>query len=162
MEKLVDDGLTKSIGVSNFSLKEIQEVLGAARIKPVCNQIELHPYLPQNRHCSTIMDWGIIPVAYCPIGGPSILKPNDLIHDPTVKKVAEAVGKPVTQVLLKWSMQRGVPALVKSGKPERVQENFTTHDWKLTDEQMVSFKDGPALLIRLERSFLPGLATVLL
>uniref|UniRef100_A0A7S3VHV1 NADP-dependent oxidoreductase domain-containing protein n=1 Tax=Dunaliella tertiolecta TaxID=3047 RepID=A0A7S3VHV1_DUNTE len=136
MEKLVDDGLCKSIGVSNFSLKQVEEVMSFARIKPVCNQVELHPYLPQRKLVGSCFRMGVQCTAYSPLGGPNLVKPNDLITNPTVAKIAAETGKTPAQVLLKWCIQRGVPTFPKTGRPERVAENFVGMlDWKLTNSQ---------------------------
>ncbi|KAF5840439.1 dihydroxyacetone reductase [Dunaliella salina] len=137
MEKLVDDGIAKSIGLSNFSLRQVDEILKVARIQPVHNQVELSPYIPQWTLVEECKKRGVMCTAYCPLGGPSAIKPNKLIQDPVVLKLAQETNKSPAQVLTKWSIQRGVPALPKSSNFDRIKTTYEgIYDWKLTDEQM--------------------------
>uniref|UniRef100_A0A7S3QQH8 NADP-dependent oxidoreductase domain-containing protein n=1 Tax=Dunaliella tertiolecta TaxID=3047 RepID=A0A7S3QQH8_DUNTE len=139
MEKLVDDGLVRCIGLSNFSHKEVKEVCDMSRIKPVVNQVELHPMLGQKKLVDRCFNMGVQCLAYGPLGGPNAYVPNDLLPHPVVSRVAQECGKSNGQVLVRWSMQRGVPVLVKTGTLGRLKENlWGMMDWRMTDEQMAS------------------------
>ncbi|KAJ3414615.1 NAD(P)H-dependent D-xylose reductase (XR) [Chytridiales sp. JEL 0842] len=120
MEKLVDEGKVKSIGVSNFTIKKLKEVLSFARIKPAVNQVELHPYLPQHDLLSFCKANDIMVTAYSPLGSgqePSPLK------DKLIVELAKKYNKTPAQVLISWGLQRGTQVIPKSSKEERVKEN---------------------------------------
>nr|ACL13982.1 dihydroxyacetone reductase [Dunaliella salina] len=150
MEKLVDDGLVRCIGLSNFSHKEVTHICNIARIKPTINEIELHPFLAQKEFVAWCASMGVTCLAYGPLGGPNAYLPNDLLPHPTVTKVAQEAGKTNGRILVKWSVQRGVPVLVKTGTASRLKENlWGMMDYKLTDEQMAaldSLENGKRLV----------------
>lgn len=133
MEALVDDGLARHIGVSNFSLRQIEEVLGYARIKPVVNQVELHPLLAQRKLVGVCLRKGVHSVAYSPLGH---RKDNELMTHPAVLEVAAEAGKSPAQVLLKWNVQRGVAVIPKAGSEPHLRENIEgLFSWSLTWDQ---------------------------
>ncbi|KAI3430761.1 hypothetical protein D9Q98_009173 [Chlorella vulgaris] len=133
MEALVDDGLAKHIGVSNFSLKQVEEVLSYARIKPVVNQIELHPLLAQRKLVGVCLRKGVHSVAFSPLGH---RKDNELMTSAAVQEVAAEAGKSPAQVLLKWNVQRGVGVIPKAGSEPHLRENIEgLFEWRLTWDQ---------------------------
>ena len=143
MESLVDKGLCRHIGVSNFSIAKLQNLLDSARIKPELNQIELHPYLQQPLMLDFCDKNNIHLTAYAPLG--SSTRPDDLkvenepilLEDPTIATIAqhyEAVTP--AQVLLSWAMQRGTVVIPKSFNPERIYQNLAAADVVLTPEDM--------------------------
>lgn len=125
METLYKFGLTKSIGLSNFTQKQISSLLSYAEIKPTMNQIEIHPFLPQNDLIAYCLSQSIIPVAYSPLGsqdqvpgtGEKVSTNKDLIA------VAEKNGVSLAQVLIAWGLKRGYAVLPKSSNPSRIQSN---------------------------------------
>ncbi|KAJ3309551.1 hypothetical protein HDV04_005934 [Boothiomyces sp. JEL0838] len=122
MEKLVDQGKARSIGVSNFTVDLLKQLLQSCRIKPVVNQVELHPYLPQNQLVQFCKENGIVLTGYSPLGGRP--KPESIINDPVVADIAKRNGKTPAQVLISWGVQRGTCVIPKSSNEERIKSNF--------------------------------------
>jgi len=138
MEKLLETGKVKSIGVSNFSIKTLEKLLAKANVVPANNQVELHPCLPQEELKKYCDEKGILLTAYSPFGQPS---PDNmvLIKDSTVAKIAEKTNSTVGQVLISWAVQRGTAAVPKSEKEDRIKQNITLV--KLSDEDMKTLND---------------------
>jgi len=130
MEKLVDAGLTRSIGVSNFSITKLQGILDHARIKPVANQVELHPYLQQNDLVAFCHANDVILTAYSPLGSkdrPPRLKGEDepvLLDDPAVVAIGDKHNVGPGAVLIAWALARGTSVIPKSVNPARIQRNL--------------------------------------
>ncbi|KAF4752114.1 hypothetical protein FOZ63_024407 [Perkinsus olseni] len=146
LEKCVDDGLVRSIGVSNFDTNEIDEILAMCRIKPVVNQIEVHPYFPQWRMLDYCKKHDIHVVAYAPLGSPANMPQDgsakqDILEHPDIVAIAKAHNKSPAQVVERWNIQRGVIVIPKSTKPARVIENFQVFDFELSDAEMERIKD---------------------
>ena len=116
MEALVEKGLTKSIGVSNFNTQLIWDLLTYARIKPVVNQIELHPQNPQPELVRFLLAKNILPVAYCPVSRPTGDR-RGLLDNEFLKSLAEKYGKTVVQVMLNWGLCRGHCLIPKANSP---------------------------------------------
>lgn len=117
MEKTVQLGLSKSIGVSNFNFQLLYDLLSYCHIKPVCNQIELHPYNAQKDLVEWMKQNEIVPVAYCTIGNPDASSKFDVkscLNDPLIEEISKKYGKTKTQILINWALQRGHGLLVKS------------------------------------------------
>jgi alcohol dehydrogenase (NADP+) len=144
MEALVDKGLVRSIGISNFSVKRLKELLAFARIPPAANQVEMHPYLPQDRLLAFCKGEGIRLTAYSPLGSPANHGDKatgthpPLIEHPTITAVADRHGKTPAQMLLKWAMQRGVVPIPKSVAPSRLDENLAASlgHWVLSEQDL--------------------------
>lgn len=132
MEKLVDEGLVKHIGLSNFNVKRISEVLKTCRIKPAALQVELHPYLPQNELVEFCKKQGIVVTAYSPLG--SGRDPN-LMQDPLIQDISKRLNKSPAQILIKWAIQRGTSVIPKSVTPSRIKENAEM-DFEISEEDM--------------------------
>lgn len=138
MEELVDAGLAKAIGVSNFPAILIHDLLTYARIKPAVNQVELHPYLQQPslvRYCASL---GIVVEAYSPLGAGAFKRDDEptVLQDPILKEIAAKRGKTVAQVALRWAIQRGTVVIPKSVKEHRIRENLDVSGWALHEEDM--------------------------
>ncbi|KAI9925640.1 hypothetical protein ASPWEDRAFT_184430 [Aspergillus wentii DTO 134E9] len=123
MEALVEKGKVRTIGVSNFTRRKIEEVIKTAKILPAVNQIEAHPYLQQRDLLEWSKQQGIIIEAYSPLGN-NIYNIPRAVDDPTVMKIAESLGRTPAQVLISWALQRGTIVLPKSVTPERIQSNL--------------------------------------
>lgn len=140
MEKLVDNGKCRAIGVSNFSAKNLERVLACARIKPVVNEVEMHPYLPQQRLVDYCRAHDIVVTAYMSLGSADSADSmshggKKLLEDRTVRRVASKVGKTPAQVLLRWALHRGTAVIPKSATKEHLVENFALFEWELPDEE---------------------------
>ncbi|KAK7574430.1 hypothetical protein V9T40_011621 [Parthenolecanium corni] len=149
MEKLVDEGLAKSIGLSNFNSQQINEVLAIAKIKPVTNQVECHPYLNQKKLKEFCESKGILITAYSPLGSadrPWATKDDPLLlEDPKILALAEKYKKTSAQIVIKYQIQRGVIVIPKSVTKSRIVSNFDVFDFTISDEDikvMDSFDNG--------------------
>ncbi|HWT98689.1 MAG TPA: aldo/keto reductase [Terriglobales bacterium] len=121
LERLVDEGHCKSIGLSDISLEKLREIVAIARIKPAMIQVEAHPYLPEWELLDFCRQHGIILQAFAALG--HAMEPN-LLEDPVITSIARRVGKTPAQVALAWAVQRGTAFLTTSTNPGRIQENF--------------------------------------
>lgn len=123
LEKLVRAGKIRSIGVSNFTVGKLQELLQTAEIPPAVNQIEAHPYLQQPALFQFLKEKNILPVAYSPLGN-NIYNLPRVVDDPTVREIAGKLQKDPAALLISWAVQRGSSVLPKSVTPSRIESNF--------------------------------------
>ena len=121
MEKLVDSGKCKAIGLSDISLNDLVSIYESARIKPAVVQVEAHPYLPETELLEFCREKGIVFLAFAALGHG--IKPG-MLEDPVVLTIAARVGKTPAQVLLAWALQRGTALLTTPKTAARAQENF--------------------------------------
>ncbi|KAG1334207.1 non-functional NADPH-dependent codeinone reductase 2 [Cocos nucifera] len=144
MEKCQKLGLVKSIGVSNFSGKKLEELLGFAEISPAVNQVEMNPLWQQKNLRKFCNDRGIHVTAYSPIGGQSFPGSSNLVMESEVlKEIAKAKGKTLAQVSLRWGYEQGVSMVVKSFNKKRLKENIEIFDWELSDEERQKISQIP-------------------
>lgn len=140
MEKLVDAGLAKSIGVSNFNIKQVDYIISNARIQPVVNQIETHPYLLNKKLIKYCRTKNIIVTAYSPLGAPNRpwASPGSkvLFNEPKLLQIAEKLNKTPAQILIRYQVQIGNVAIPKSASRERLISNLNVFDFSLTDEDI--------------------------
>jgi alcohol dehydrogenase (NADP+) len=142
MEELVDDGLTRHIGVSNFNIPKLQTLLDTADHPPEMNQIELHPYLQQTDMVEFARENDVHLTAYSPLGSkdrPAGMKSDDepiLLDDPTIAEIADAHDATPAQVLIRWAIHRGTAVIPKSVDAGRIKENLAAADVHLTDADM--------------------------
>lgn len=142
MEALVDEGLTKSIGLSNFTPSQIQRIWDKSRIKPANLQLECHVYLQQNVLRQFCRSKGIAVTGYAPLGAPARQKqhrtPKDgaPLRDAVISLIAEKHKRTPAQILLRYLLELGVIPLPKSETPHRIKENFALFDFSLDAEDM--------------------------
>ena len=149
MEQVYKAGLAKAIGVSNFNSEQIDRILKLGTVRPVCNQVECHPYLTQDQLINFCKSRDICVVAYSPLGCPDHpkAKPDDPspLKEPKFKEIAAKYGKSIAQILVKFQAQRGVVVIPKSVTPSRIDENIDVFDFTLSDDEMktiASFNRG--------------------
>lgn len=131
-------GWVKEIGVSNFTQDYIERLIAETGEKPVLNQIELHPYFEQAELLAYHQSQGIITQAWCPLGRANEKVAESVLELPKIVTIAQKYEKTPAQVILRWHLQRGVMAIPKSSKPERLAENFDVFDFELTDEELAT------------------------
>ena len=132
MEKLKNEGLVRSIGVCNFHPHHVDEILKVAEHKPVLNQVELHPWLTQDKVLEYDNSHSILTQAWSPLARGKILE-EDMLTE-----LAKSHGKSVAQIVLRWHIQRGVAVIPKSNSMERITENMNVFDFELSEQEMVS------------------------
>ena len=132
MEDAYKEGKLRAIGVSNFYPHTLTNFCETVEIKPMVNQVELHPYFTQENALETMKYYEVQSEAWAPLGG-GRYKPFD---DPMLQKIAAVHGKTVGQVILRWNVQRGVVVIPKSTHKERIEENIDIWDFTLTEEEM--------------------------
>ncbi|MEU1295963.1 aldo/keto reductase [Streptomyces sp. NPDC005840] len=138
MIRLRDDGLVRSIGVSNFTVGQLERLEDETGVLPAVNQIELHPMLPQEELRSYHSTKGVVTESWSPLGrGP------ELLADPVVAAVAEEAGVTPAQVLLRWHVELGVVPIPKSSSPERRRANLDLFGFDLTPAQLWAVGDRP-------------------
>lgn len=132
MEELYMDGKIRAIGVSNFQSDRIIDLCYTADIKPMVNQLELHPFYQREDELAILREYGIVPQAWAPFAEGM----NGMFSNPVLKGIAEAHGKSVAQVILRWNIQRGVSVIPKSVHRNRMDENLSVWDFELSAEDM--------------------------
>jgi len=140
MEAAAKSGKCKSIGVSNFNVQSIVDLLSYAEIKPVCNQVEIHPYLIQEDLIAYCKKNGIEITAYCPLGGNVPGKPQfsvkTMIEEPIIKELAAKYSKTPAQIILNWHLSRGYIVIPKTATQSRIKENFECDTFEMTTEEL--------------------------
>lgn len=132
MEDAYKEGKLKAIGVSNFYPNILTNFCETVEIKPMVNQVELHPYYTQEQALETMKDYNVVPEAWAPLGGGRY----NPFEDEMLIAIAKKYNKSVVQVLLRWNVQRGVVVIPKSTHLERIIENIDIFDFELNDEEM--------------------------
>lgn len=130
LEKIHASGRTRSIGVSNYMPRHLDELFAASAVKPVVNQIELHPWLSQAELKKFCESKEIRIEAYSPLAH------GQKVADASLQPIAAKHGKSIAQVLLRWSVQKGNIVLVKSVSEKRIAENFAIFDFELDDNDL--------------------------
>ncbi|GAB2987969.1 aldo/keto reductase [uncultured Cyclobacterium sp.] len=146
MEALKEKGLTRHIGVSNFNIAKLKEVQLNCSITPEMNQIELHPYLPQNGLVDYCKQNGINVTAYSPLGSADRPKARQKDSDPILmehnvfKELAEKYTCSVAQILIAWSLHRDIAVIPKSANKERITANLKSKDIELSADDLKSIE----------------------
>ena len=132
MEDAYKEGKLKAIGVSNFYAHILVNFVHTVEIKPMVNQVELHPYYTQEKALETMKYYNVVPEAWAPLGGGRY----NPFEDEMLKRIAAKYNKSVGQVILRWDIQRGVIVIPKSTHVERIKENIDIFDFELNEEEM--------------------------
>jgi diketogulonate reductase-like aldo/keto reductase len=127
MEKLLATGKTKAIGVCNFTVNKLQDLLSKTKVVPAVNQIEAHPYLQQPALVEFCKSKNILIEAYSPLGNNQTGEPK-VIDDGKVKDLSASTGLDTAQLVLSWAVQRGTVALSKSVTPSRIESNLKVQE----------------------------------
>jgi alcohol dehydrogenase (NADP+) len=141
-EKLAGTGLTRHLGVSNFSKEKVRRVLEIAQVKPEMNQVEMHPYLQQWDLVRYCRQNGLHMTAYSPLGSPDrperLKQENEpsLLEDPKIQEIAHKHDAGTGQILIAWQINRGVAVIPKSVNPGRIKQNLAAAELELTEAEM--------------------------
>ena len=131
LEKLVDAGLVRHIGTSNMTIPKLKPLLRDARIRPACNEMELHPHFQQPELFAYVKEQGLEPIGYCPLGSPGRPErdrtPEDTAptEDSVIREIAKAHGVHPAEICLKWAVQRGQTPIPFSAKRRNYLANLT-------------------------------------
>lgn len=134
MEELLRDGRVRAIGVSNFQPDRLVDLIIHNEVVPAVNQVETHPYCQQVDAATFMHEQGVVPESWAPFAEGK----NDIFHNPVLEAVASRHRKSVAQVILRWLVQRQIPAIPKSVHPERMVENFQIFDFELDSQDMAA------------------------
>ena len=150
MEALQQEGLTKAIGICNTNTQQLNRLLSECNIKPAVVQMEIHPYLTQEKIINYCKDHDIVITAYSPLGAPHRPWRKEespvILEDKIVKKIAGKHQKSAAQILLRFAIQRELTVLTRSVNPDRIKQNSEVFDFALDADDMVS-------LLNLNRNF---------
>jgi D-xylose reductase len=142
MEELVRAGLVRNIGVCNFGVSLLRDLLSFAQIAPAVLQVEMHPYLTQEKLLRFGREEGIAVTAFSPLGAASYYsigmagEGDSALEEPVVRTAAKRHGKSPAQVLLRWGVQRGTAVIPKTTRSERLRENLDIFGFELSGEEM--------------------------
>ena len=132
MEKAYQEGKVKALGLSNFPIDWLKEIIETAEIKPQMVQVEAHPYYPQTELKKVLAETGMGLMAWYPLGHGD----KNLINEPVFTKLAEKYGKSNAQIILRWHVQSGNVIFPGSKNPAHIRDNFNIFDFTLTDDEM--------------------------
>lgn len=131
LEQLYEEGKVRAIGVSNFEVSHLEQIIQSCSIVPAVNQVEIHPYLSQKELIAFCQRYDIQIQAWSPL-----MKGREALEDPVIAYIATEHGKSPAQVILRWHLQNGVAVIPKSVTPSRIRENIEVFDFTLTKEEM--------------------------
>ncbi len=130
LETLYTEGAVRAIGVSNYTVRHLEELLDYAKIVPAVNQVEFHPWLYQRELLNFCTAHGIALVAYSP------LTKGERLRDPHLLKIARKYDKTPAQILIRWVLQHGIGVIPKSANAQRIRENAAVYDFEIATEDM--------------------------
>jgi aldehyde reductase len=162
LESFVKEGLVKSIGVSNFTVQQVEEILQYATIKPVVNQVECHPYFQQQELRQKLAQLKVHVTSYCPLGnlGRPESDPNhgvSPLKDEVIVKLAQKHSKSPAQIIIRWHLQSDLIVIPKTVQKARLEENAAVFDFTLSQEDMKEILGLGARNLRfVNPDFLPG------
>ena len=132
MERLYREGAVRAIGVSNFPPDRLVDLCMNREIRPMVNQIEIHPFFQQGTALRVMEAYGVVPQAW----GPFSEAQKDIFHHRALAKIAARHGRITAQVILRWHLQRRIPTIPKTVRRERMAENLDVFDFSLTEREM--------------------------
>lgn len=144
MESLVDAGLTRYIGISNFGTSLIRDLLSYARIRPAVLQVELHPYLTQEKLLQYCRNENLAVTGFSPLGAESyfslgMAQPEEsLFKHPVISRISQVHQKTPAQICLRWGIQRGTAVVPKASTEAHLAENIQIHDFTLSNDEMTA------------------------
>jgi methylglyoxal/glyoxal reductase len=130
LEKLYKEGWVRAIGVSNFQVHHLKDLMEDCKVKPMVNQVEFHPYLTQKELLAFCKEQNIQLEAWSP------LMRGEVVNVPEIQELAKKYGRTPAQIVLRWDLQHGVVTIPKSVKEHRIKENADIFDFELTEEDM--------------------------
>lgn len=138
MEELYESGRAKAIGVSNWTTTQLEDMKPYAKVFPHVNQVEIHPFLPNDELVKYCFDNKVLPQAYSPLGSQNQVPTTGerVSENKTLNEIAEKGGNTLAQVLIAWGLRRGYSVLPKSSNPKRIESNFKSID--LSDEDFAA------------------------
>ncbi len=137
LEEAVEEGKVHSIGISNFNQKKTQEILDIAKIKPVVNQVECHPYSQQDELLDFLNENGIKLEAWYPLGHGD----KKLMGEPLFSSLAQKYNKSVVQIILRWHIQKGNIVFPKATNIKHLQDNINVFDFELSEKEMLEISE---------------------
>lgn len=139
MEKAVREGKIRSIGLSNYYVKELEAFLPQITIIPAVVQNEIHPYYQENDVIPYIQEKGIVMEGWYPLGGRGYTA--ELLNNEVISAIAQAHNKSSAQIILRWNLQKGVVVIPGTSNPAHMKENIDLFDFRLTDDEMEKIKE---------------------
>lgn len=134
LEHYKDEGIIRTIAVSNFTIKMLEEFKQSANVPPAMNQVEIHPFWPEIDMVSYLQEEDILPVAYSPLSRMG----EALLASDTIQKIARRLNRKPNQIVLRWLFEREIAVIPKSVDPERQRENLAIFDFELTPEDIAA------------------------
>lgn len=130
LKKLVDDKKVRSIGISNFTIKRMKEAIKKSKLPISVNQVEYHPYLNQEELLNSCKENKVVLTAYSPLAR------GDILDDKLLKEIAKKYNKTVSQVVLRWLVQKGTIVIPKASSETHIKENMDIFSWKISGKDM--------------------------
>lgn len=137
MEELYEEGKIRAIGVCNFYPERLADLCLNSKIRPMVNQVELHPFFAQTEALAVMKEFGVQPQAW----GPMAEGKHGIFTHPVLSEIGAKYGKSAAQVSLRWNVQRGVVIIPKSVHRERMEENLNIWDFALSDADMEAIRE---------------------
>lgn len=136
LEKLYREGVLRAIGMANCYPHVLADLCNTFEIKPMLNQVEMHPFFQQELNLKTMREYEVVPEAW----GPFNEGLHDFFHNPVLTAIGQKYGKTAAQVALRWNIQRGVVVIPKTVHKDRMQQNFEVFDFTLSEEDMSAIR----------------------